>query len=75
MWFPLIVPYTTLFNKARVNNMQVSQSVNFERKHRKIREAADTVLSFEREESRMAREKSIREGRKTKHLHSDMETI
>ena len=55
--------------------MQVSQSVNFERKIRKIREAADNVLSFEREESRMAREKSIREGRKTKHLHSDMETI
>lgn len=55
--------------------MQVSQSVNFERKHRKIREAADNVLSFEREESRMAREKSIREGRKTKRLHSDMETI
>jgi hypothetical protein len=58
--------------------MQVSQSVNFERTKRKngyIAMMDENSIEHTRTVERMAREKSIREGRKTKHLHSDMETI
>lgn len=58
--------------------MQVSQSVNFERTKRKngyIAMMDGNSIEQNRTVERMAREKSIREGRKTKHLHSDMETI
>lgn len=58
--------------------MQVSQSVNFERTKRKNGHIAmmdENNIEHTRTVERMAREKSIREGRKTKHLHSDMETI
>lgn len=58
--------------------MQVSQSVNFERttKSRDLGFFPDdqAVLRL-RKMKRLEREKSIREGRKTKHLHFDMETI
>ena len=58
--------------------MQVSQSVNFERTT-KTRDLGffpdDQAVQHLRKMKRLEREKSIREGRKTKHLHSDMETI
>lgn len=58
--------------------MQASQSVNFERiKHKKgyIPMMDEESVEHARLVARMTREKTIREGRKTKYLHSDMETI
>lgn len=58
--------------------MQISQSVNFERTT-KTRDLGffpdEQATAHLRKLKRLEREKSIREGRKTKHLHSDMETI
>lgn len=53
--------------------MQSSVSVNFERKHRKLREASFIVLAVERNVKRLERERSIREGRKAKKFLTTVE--
>lgn len=59
-------------------NMQVSQTVNFERTTRKNNNIAMTDednLEYTRTVERIAREKLIREGRKTKQALLDLETV
>lgn len=55
--------------------MQSSMSVNFERKHRKLREASFNVLSVERNVKRIERERSIRVGREAKKFLTAVEQL